>query len=400
MKKNYTVKYCFLLMALPWLLYACGNKRPAAQHMDAHELETDSTIIAMARPVNSYVQSDIATISPVGGSRIISVQLPGMVSYDPRNTTSIASRWPGRIERLLIKYNYQRVKKGQLIMEVYSPDLAAAQREAIYLSRTNDSEMLDRARQRLSLLGMRGAEIAQVIRTGNILYRVPVYSPVDGYILETGAAAAVAPELSNSGSAGMATMGARPQPQAATTAPAASGNAPVLLREGQYIAAGQSLFTVYEQSGLVAEFSIDPQFQPYIKRKQRILFYPVNDKQNMISGTIELLEPVLREGRNFTVGRVYIRNSGLQAGQLLTGNIAIPVGKGYWIPREAVWRSGSQSIVFVKENGAFRPKEITAGMQTKEQVQVLSDVSGWLIASNAQYLVDSESFIHVKSNTP
>jgi len=135
--------------------------------------------------VNEQVVSGISTITPDSGRQAFSVPVQGIVTYDIRHQESISSRVAGRIEKMYIRYNYQPVRKGQLIMEIYSPDLAAAQRELIYISSSDDNALLlQRATQRLNLLGMQAAQINQVIKTGKPLYRVPVYSSVDGYIVE------------------------------------------------------------------------------------------------------------------------------------------------------------------------------------------------------------------------
>src|SRR5690606_24751315 len=150
-----------------------------------NEMTIDSSIASLAKPVNTQVVSTIPAISPETGTRIFSVEVKGQITYDTRNQTSVSSRVSGRIEKLYIKYNYQPVRKGQVIMEIYSPDLAAAQRELLYIARSgNDENMLSRAKQRLSLLGMQPAQIDQVLKTGKVLYRVPVYSTASGYILE------------------------------------------------------------------------------------------------------------------------------------------------------------------------------------------------------------------------
>ena len=367
-----------------------------------NELVTDSSIAMLEKPVNAQVIATIPAIVPETGARIYSSEANGVVTYDTRRQTSISSRVGGRIERLQIKYNYQPVKKGQLIMEIYSPDLAAAQRELLYVA-GNSPAMLSAAKQRLELLGMQPAQVEQVLRSGNILYRVPVYSNRNGYILEKTAAAITAPSPMASpapaASDGMGGMGGAASPNApAGPAPAVPVASPVMIREGQYVSAGQSLFTIYEASGLVAEFAFTPQLAAGIKKGQRLLFYPVNGNKAMQTGTIGLVEPVFRNGQNFTLARVYLDDNGFQAGQLLTANIPVMYTDGWWLPKKAVWRLGGNAIIFRQGNGVYRPVEITTGMETKDMIQVTTNIADWKVASNAAYLVDSESFIKPDKN--
>lgn len=401
MRNNYIVKILSLALLVLTGLTACKSKpdKPPAAHAqpEGHqEMAMDSSIITLTRAVNTQVVSEIPAITATTGMRIVNMEVNGVVTYDTRRETSIASKVGGRIERLLIRYNYQPVQKGQLIMEIYSPDLAAAQRELLMVARDN-ADMLQRAKQRLSLLGMQQSHITQVLQTGKVLYRIPVYSNSQGYILEKGATA-TAPAIPASSSAtaggdGMSSMGGSSSSSAVTSAPAAPANSPVMLREGQYVSAGQSLFTIYQASELVAEFSFPPQLANKVKPAQQLLFYPTHNRNEMRPGTIGLIEPVFKNGQNFMTARVYLRNDDLQVGQLLTGQLPIVLTTGWWLPKQAVWRSGNKSIVFKKEKEVYLPIAVNTGTEADGMVQVTTDLSNWQVAANASYLVDSESFI-------
>lgn len=369
------------------------------------ETVIDSSLTLLTKPVNEQVIANVSAITPESGTRIVSSQVNGVVTYDTRNQTSIASRIGGRIERLLIKYNYQPVKKGQLILEIYSPDLAAAQRELLFISAGGNNEMLSRAKQKLQLLGMQPAQIEQVLKTGNILYRIPVFSNADGYVLEKSADGIQTPApqpmaaSASPASDGMGSMnGGSSSGSASAPAPSPISASPVLIREGQYVTAGQPLFTIYKAGKLVAEFAFLPELAARIKRGQKLLFNPASDKSDMQTGSIGLIEPVFRGGQNFTVARIYLSNSHLQVGQLLTGNIPVVYRNGWWLPKKAVWQLGSKAIVFRKENSVYVPVKVETGAQARDMVQVITDIGGWKVASNAWYLVDSESFIKTNNS--
>lgn len=397
MRNSYIVKILPGIFLVLTGLAACKNKAGKTAHAGHNELVTDSSIAALTQPVNAQVIAAIPATSAVSGTRIYASDVNGVITYDTRNQTSISSRTGGRVERLLIKYNYQPVKKGQLIMEIYSPDLAAAQRELLYVAYSSP-DLLPGARQRLQLLGMQPAQIDQVLQTGNILYRIPVYSNSDGYILEKSAAVNAAASGSTAaapapGGDGMGSMGGSASTSAAAPTPAAPAATPVLLREGQYVSAGQSLFTIYQAKALVAEFAFPPQLAAGIKTGQPLLFFPASDNNNMQSGVIGLIEPVFREGVNFTLARVYLEDDHFQVGQLLYANVPVVYTNGWWLPKKAVWRLGNKSIVFRKEKDAYVPVTVETGIMAKEMIQVYTNIGGWQVASNASYLVDSESFI-------
>ncbi|WP_343702952.1 efflux RND transporter periplasmic adaptor subunit [Chitinophaga sp.] len=414
MKKNYTVNaLCMVLIAA---LGACGERPGAATRKRAgdsaaagsalqshHGPVIDSAVTALAQPVNMRVVASISTITPETGTHIYNTVLNGVVAYDTRQQTGIASRVGGRVEKLLIRYNYQPVKKGQLIMEIYSPELAVAQRELLLASRQN-TDLLAAAKQRLQLLGMQPAQIARVLQTGEILYHVPVYSSTEGYILEQAAAsnASAAGNVTpgNSGMDGAASggMGSMAAASAATPPPAAPSATPVMLREGQYVNAGQPLFTIYKAHNLVAEFSLTPAQAAAIRRGQKLLYHPVTDQQALQAGTIGLIEPVFRNGRNFSLARVYPQNNRLRPGQLLTAYVPVVYTGGWWLPEKAVWRLGGKAVVFRNEEGAYTPYEVEAEPAVSGMVRVLADIGPWKVAANAAYLVDSESFIKTRSS--
>lgn len=365
------------------------------------ELLIDSSIASLARPVNAQVVSTIPVISPESGTRIFSVEVKGTITYDTRNQTSLASRVSGRIEKLYIKYNYQPVKQGQLIMEIYSPDLAAAQRELLFIARTgNDENMLSKAKQRLLLLGMQPAQIGQVLKTGNILYRVPVYSNATGYILEKQASTTsnslpVSSANTTTSNDGMDNMGGSLTTASPGNTASASSPTPVLLREGQYVNAGQSLFFIYRTGRMVAEFAFKADLAAQVKRGQKLIFRTNATSEEIFTGSIGLIQPIVRNGENFTIARVYLNNNDLLPGQLITANIPVTYKTGWWLPKKAVWQSGNKAIVFKKENNVFVPMQVETRAETEGMVLITTSIGDWMVAENAWYLVDSESFIKV-----
>ena len=364
------------------------------------ELLIDSNIVSLAKPVNAQVIATIPVISPESGTRIFSVEVKGTITYDTRNQSSIASRVSGRIEKLYIKYNYQPVRKGQLIMEIYSPDFAAAQRELVFIARTGDDDnMLSKAKQRLLLLGMQPAQVEQVLKTGKILYRVPVYSNAGGYILEKQVASSIAnspPASSGSTAAGidgMDNMGGSSTTTSSGSSTSVSSSTPVLLREGQYVNAGQSLFTIYRTGSLVAEFALKPEMAAQIKRGQKLIFRTNTATGEIYTGTIGLIQPIVKSGENFTLARVYINDNKIFPGQLVIANIPVVYNKGWWLPKKAVWQSGNKAIVFKKQDDVFMPMQIETGVEVEGMVLVTTSIGDWKVAENAAFLVDSESFI-------
>lgn len=398
MRKNYFVELLFIVVFI--MHVSCREKHVHSATLSRHE-NTDSVFVAVAKPVNSQVLASISTIKPETGTKIFSVKVSGRVAFDTRHQAVLASKLNGRIERLNIKYNYQRVKKGQVIMEIYSPELAAAQREFIYIVNTADEVMINKSRQRLMLLGMTESEIKDIIYEKEVLYRVPVYSNADGYIVEKSTSESPSNTLStvSAGNDPMTQMNADATSKVSPGSQSMLTSSPVLLREGQYVSAGQSLFTIYQSEEMVAEFYLDPSVSSGVERGHKVLINTEADIHKAMPASIGLIEPVYRNGQNFSIARIYTGNRLLQAGQLLTATIPLVYRGGWWLPKKAVWQTGSRNIVFRKEGAAFKPVEIRVKASIDEMIQVDTNIAEWEIASNAYYLVDSEGFVNTKTNT-
>ena len=279
-------------------------------------------------------------------------------------------------------------------MEIYSPDLAAAQRELLFIYQTDkNSDMMKRAKQRLRLLGMQENQITNILSSGKILYRIPVYSNANGYILEKSLPENSVPSGSGflPSTSGTDEMGMGVQTSSGSASSAGSSS-PVLLREGQYVQAGQTLFTIYDQNNLIAEFALNATLASRIKKGQKLIFHRSVDKSTLYTGAIGLINPTLNAGSSFTTARVYLKDKNLEPGQLVTAEIPI-LSRGWWLPQKSVLSLGSRSVIFKKREEVFIPVEIKTLLISDGWVLVEGDVGDWDVASNASFLVDSESFI-------
>jgi membrane fusion protein, copper/silver efflux system len=383
------------------------ERRSHSSHQIAGtETPIDSSLISLIKPVNEQVIANIPVIKAENSTRIFSVPVQGTITYDTRNESRISSRIAGRIERMYIHYNFQPVKKGQLLLEIYSPDLSAAQRELllIYQSEGN-SPMLERAKERLSLLGMQAAQVQQVLRTKNILYKIPVYSNASGYILEkqvVTSTSAISNASSTSteveGEINMGGMTNSSNSGANSSSNTISQGTPLLTREGQYVGPGETLFTIYNTSSQVAEFAFEPSLTSEVRKGEKLVFYRTSDPETVFTGIIGLIQPTFRQGSNFTLARVYTIESKFPIGELVTAKIPL-VNSGWWLPQSAVINLGSKKVVFKKEGNVFVPKGVTSKINREGLVLITENIKDWEVASNASYLVDSESFIKTGSDS-
>lgn len=336
----------------------------------------------LIKPTNTFVVSSIPIITPEKGEEQIEINALGVVAYDTKEVSTIAARISGRIEKLYVHYRFQPVKKGQKIMEVYSPELLTAQQNLLFLI-TNDPSnhtFIQSAREKLLLLGMDESQLAQVIKEQRPSYTIAVYSNVSGHIHE----------------AGNSTM----NPPAGTMKDIANLTEELPLKEGMYIQKGQTIFTVFDPVKVWALLNIYAADQALIKTGNPVYITPEIDPGKGFDAKINFIEPFFRNNSKTVTARVYFNNA-LQ--QIPVGSQVKAVIKGnsknaWWLPSTAVVSLGLAQVVFIKQEGGFKAKKIQTGMHYKDKIQVVQNLSETdTLARDAQFLMDSESFIKIKN---
>jgi len=138
----------------------------------------------LIKPSNEFVSSKIPVTTILKASANISVEAFGNITYDARYLHSIAARISGRIDKLYVHYRFQKISKGQKIMEIYSPEILTAEENLLFLLKNDaqNSSLIDAAKEKLLLLGMSEQDLKQCIKTGNAFSRIPVYSDYNGHI--------------------------------------------------------------------------------------------------------------------------------------------------------------------------------------------------------------------------
>jgi membrane fusion protein, copper/silver efflux system len=335
-------------------------------------------------PVNSSVISNVNTIEPEQKEVPTTISAQGYLDFDTRTFNNIAARFSGRIEKLYIKYAFQEIHRGQRIFDIYSPDMVTAQQDLIYLTKNSAQEagLIDAAKQKLTLLGMTYEQVNQILKAGKSFYSLPVYSPYEGHVHD----------MPHSQMAG------------ATNAEAPSdfaNNLPLSIKEGMYVEKGQNLFNVVNPHMLWAVIKIDQSAIAGLKLNQPVTITLPDLPGKTINGKVNFIEPTLQEGDKTTSIRVYLDNMDheLKVNSLVKAEIQTGSTNGLWIPRSALVDLGQTKIVWLKNGSAYQAHQVFTGAINNDDIQVIKGLSLTdSLASNAQYLTDSESFIKTKSH--
>lgn len=129
------------------------------------------------------------------------IRLVGKVEYDETKLAEITARVPGRLDRLYVDYTGVPVSKGDHLVDLYSPELLAAQEELIQslaalakLETSSGSVIHDRAvatieasQEKLRLWGLTDEQIAEIQKSGKPQDHLTIYSPVSGIVIHKNA---------------------------------------------------------------------------------------------------------------------------------------------------------------------------------------------------------------------
>lgn len=430
MKRNWTNKLLTSTLFLLFLFALSCKEQDHAEHADTYTCPMHPTVVSdnpgacpicgmdlvkKARPdeetvitedlskllksPNEVIVASIATIKGEYKSMAVKTEAQGIVTYDTRNLYSIPARIGGRLEQVYLKYAFQPVKKGQKVANIYSPELLTAQRELLFLLE-NDSKnesLIHGAKERLQLLGASEAQIASLIQRKEPQTTFTIFSPYEGYVIaqnqEKPVAPIASPTPSAQGSDGMRDGMASAQTQGTSGPSAASSVTADLIREGSYVTPGQTLFKVFNASALRVELNLPSGNAISIKKGSHVtLDFGHGDHQ---AATVDFIQPFFSEGQEFVTIRVFTKNSEkLHIGHLVTAHVSGSSVEALWVPQEAVFDLGVDKVVFIKDKKVFKPKKVITGVRTENSIEIKQGLSSSdEIAANAQYLVDSESFI-------
>ncbi len=296
------------------------------------------------------------------------IRASARILADETRMYRVSVKTSGWIERLYINQTGQHVRRGEPLFTVYSPELLSAQQEyisaikaseqgaSISNERIRDSilEVKRAARERLSLLDVSEAQIAEIEKSGKYERAVTMFSPSSGYVLEK----SVLP--------------------------------------GQKVMMNDALMVIGDLSGVWGEADIFEADIPYVRigmpAEITLSFWP----GKTFRGKISFIYPeVSIETRTMKV-RMDIANTGLTLKPGMFADAILHYNHGVRLaaPESAVMRTGVKNYVFVEGAGdTIIPKEITLGMRSSDgYYEVLSGLhSNERVVTSANFLVDSES---------
>ncbi len=112
----------------------------------------------------------------------------GYVRVDESKIIDVVPRFGGYVEHLNADVRYKKIRKGELLATIYSPEVYKAKEDYInalrYDKKRASKLMVQSSKDKLLLLGVSSKEIAQLHVNSKVSRLTRMYAPVSGYLFE------------------------------------------------------------------------------------------------------------------------------------------------------------------------------------------------------------------------
>ena len=182
----------------PWYTSDKPGKAPdcGMELVPVYEGESDSSAIHID-PV-TIQNMGVTTEEAKARNLTKTIRATGKIDYDETKIYSVSTKVMGYVERLYVDYTGQTVRKGQVLMDLYSPELVATQQEylqaihyqkqlqnsSIEEARKEADELVQSSRQRLLYWDIPESEIKALEERGTPKKTMTIVSPVDGVVTD------------------------------------------------------------------------------------------------------------------------------------------------------------------------------------------------------------------------
>ena len=319
----------------------------------------------------SFVQRIGVRTAPVERRDIAqTIRTVGTLAHNDKQIAWINTKFDGWIENVAVNYLGETVEQGQVLFDIYSPQLVNTQNE--YLQAVRYAERLDAsrypdvaararslvesARARLRFWDVTDEQIEALEEEQTPRRTLSVVSPVTGVVVDKMDEAL----------------------------------------DGMYVRPGMNLYKVADLTTIWVDVEIFEHQVEAMRIGQRAEVELPYVPGRPYTGFVRYLYPHFnQETRTMTVS-IELANPDLtlRAGMYANVTFDVPVARNaLTVPEEAVIRSGTRELVVLElSRGLFRVAEITLGASGDGVFEVRDGVAeGDRIVVSAQFLIDSES---------
>lgn len=281
----------------------------------------------------------------------------GEVEVGEDELSVVNLRYSGWIERLHVDKTGDAVTRGQVLFDIYSPELVAAQEEYLLARRTQGVEapLTRSVRRKLELWDIAERDLAALESRGEVLRALPVRAPASGFVLHKDVV------------------------------------------EGARVRAGQDLYRIGNLQKIWVRAEVYEHDAPWVEEGQLAQLELTYQQGEVLEGKVAYIYPTLNVGSRTLTVRLEFENPGvrLKPGMFATVSIQFRRKDGVIaVPTEAILHSGRRQIVFVAlGRGRFQPREVQTGLVGDHHLTEVVEglVEGDQVVTSGQFLIDSES---------
>jgi membrane fusion protein, copper/silver efflux system len=356
-----------------------GNAMPVAANHDAHGAAADphaghdmagmsageGTVHLEPEMIRSL---GITTVEAELGAVRRAIRTTGSVVYDERRLTTVAPKFAGFVERLHVDFTGQAVRRGQPLLEIYSPELVAAQEELLAAVRMEarlresaapaalerTAGLVEAARRRLLLWDVSPAQLRQIEQSGQVRRTLTLHAPFPGFVIER------------------------------------------MVQAGQAVEMGMPLYRLADLATVWVEADIYERDLRFVRIGEAVDVEIDAYPGERFSGRVSYIYPEVQTDTRTARIRAELANPGgrIKPGMFVTVGLDAPVSeRSVLVPRDAVMHSGTHAMVFVEDApGVYRVREVRVGGDDAGRTQILSGLlAGERVVARANFLLDAES---------
>ncbi|HEY9097984.1 MAG TPA: efflux RND transporter periplasmic adaptor subunit [Thiobacillus sp.] len=341
---------------------------------DADPGQGEGAGIAVDPALQQRLGVRLAAVAPHTLSRELHTY--GTVTIDETTLVEVVPKIEGWLRKLHVHAVGQPIQAGQVLYEIYSPELVQRQREYIELLQRRDQlleNMVDmsgqnaqmaasmareriRSREKFRYADVSDAILTEIERTRRTIDVVAVRAPTSGFVTRIGA------------------------------------------REGAYVTPMVNLLTVADSARVWIDIALYPDQLAWIKEGDEATVTLPHSDQPPLTGRLTFASPLLEAATRTVRARLAVNNAhqGLRPGTWVDIRIATRPQHVLAIPRSAVIRTGKgDRVMLARDGGHFMPVAVEIGIENGDFVEIADGLAeGAEVAVNGQFLLDAAASMH------
>ena len=285
------------------------------------------------------------------------IQTVGTVAVDQNGIATVTPRFSGWVVHLRVRAVGEPVVRGQVLADIYSPELYDAQQEYLIARRqagtAGSQGILAAARQRLLLLGMPEATLKKLATTGQPTRDVPILSPESGVVTSLN------------------------------------------IRQGGYVSSQNSLFEIANLERVWVNVALYDYQLPWVRIGGAVQLQLPAYPGKTWDGRLSFLYPTLDPQTRTVTARLSFANAEgiLRPGMYASATVQANAQTALAVPGSAVLRTqDGDYAMLAQDQGHFLPVQVALGPEANGWVTILNGLkAGDRVVESAQFLLYSES---------